>query len=135
MHLLHVDDYNNIAVQEEIYAAFAQGRFTAEHFERYYQNSINYEALIEAINNMKKKKQITIIEGVFLFRKALPELMDLRIFLSVDPKLASGRYKQRKKQVGDDRPVEVFEQIWLPAFERYCREEKPSQKADLAFSI
>jgi len=128
--LLHVDDFNNDDVQRRVYAAYNSGQITPELFELYYHHSIHYDALARAVTRSRARHDITVIEGVFLFKNSLNNLPDIRIFLSVDPKLARQRYLQRRKVSGDTRLSAVFDDIWLPAFRRYCDDARPEEKSD-----
>jgi len=134
--LIHVDDYNNQPVQAEIYAAYEAGKFTPALFEKYYTSSVNYGALKEVVcRELQADSVIIIVEGVFLYKPSLVDLFDLKVFLPVDPAVAKMRYQERKIQIGDTRPVSVFEHIWQPAFERYSAECQPHEIADKVFSI
>ena len=88
-------------------------------------------ALFHAIETEKGRTRYVIVEGVFLFKRPLPQILDFKVFLEAEPSVARHRFKQRRVEVRDERPVEVFDQIWLPAFERYCNEENPREAADL----
>lgn len=123
--LLHIDDYNNAEVQKLVYEAHEKGAFTDELLTLYYNNSIHYDAVRDALIASRKDFQVTIIEGVFLFKDCLASALDIKVFLSVDPSQAWARYVKRKDKVGDHRPASVFDEIWLPAFVRYCREVAP----------
>jgi uridine kinase len=129
--LLHVDDFNNDEVQDEVYEAFACGELTAAHLNKYYHSSVDYRALFDAIETGKKRTRYLIVEGVFLFKQPLRQILDFKVFLEAEPSVARGRFEQRRVQARDERPVEVFDEIWLPAFERYCNEENPREAADL----
>ena len=128
--LLHVDDFNNHDVQRQVYDAHNRGKLTLELFELYYHHSIDYDRLARAIPRSRARHDITIIEGVFLFKDSLNHLPDIRIFLSIDPKLARQRYRKRRRNAGDTRPLAVFDDIWLPAFRRYCDDVHPEQISD-----
>lgn len=132
--LLHIDDYNNRDVQDRVYTAYKEGVFTDELADFYYQNSIHYKAVAEAISASRQQYDVTLIEGVFLFKEGLSPLLDIKIFLPVSPDLAKSRYEKRRQQENDPRPLLVFDDIWLPAFERYCREEEPESKSDFLYS-
>ncbi len=129
--LLHVDDFNDDEVQNEVYDAFDSGALTAAHLDKYYRSSVNYRALFDAIEMEKERTRYVIVEGVFLFKQPLPQILDFKVFLKPEPSVARDRFEQRRVEVRDERPVEVFDQIWLPAFERYCNEENPREAADL----
>ncbi|VAV98149.1 hypothetical protein MNBD_ALPHA02-2357 [hydrothermal vent metagenome] len=128
--LLHIDDYNNRDVQDRVYTAHKEGVFTDELADIYYQNSIHYKVVAEAISASRQQYDVTLIEGVFLFKDDLVQSMDIKIFLSIEPSLARARYEKRKLSIADARPASVFDDIWLPAFNRYCREVKPESRSD-----
>lgn len=131
--LLHIDDYNNFETQKVIYEAHAQGAFTEDFLDLFYTDSIHYDNAAKAIAESRHHYAVTIIEGVFLFKDCLAPVMDIKIFLPVDPALAKARYVERKEQIGDDRPLSVFDDIWLPAFERYVREVQPENMSDFIY--
>ncbi len=128
--LLHIDDYNNHEVQKLIYEDHEKGNFSEELLDRYYQDSIHYDDVADAIISSRSRHDVTIIEGVFLFRDCLAPLLDIRVFLPIAVDMARTRYTIRKQQLGDSRDASVFDDIWLPAFQRYCRAEQPEEKCD-----
>lgn len=129
--LLHVDDYNDQPFQKDLYTAYESGRFDSESLDEYYCKSVVYEDLAKAIISHKKTCSVLIVEGVFLFKKCLGCDFDIKVFVEVDPLLARRRYQERKTKLGDQRPVEVFDDIWLPAYQRYLRGERPVENADI----
>lgn len=133
--LIHVDDFNNQETQKHIYEAHRDGAFGTAEFESYYAGSIHYEKLRAAIQKARSEQGLVIVEGVFLFKEALADLFDVAIFLTIETNVARTRYAKRKQEVGDMRPITVFDDIWVPAFERYCRENFPEAKADFVFQM
>jgi len=131
--LLHIDDYNNLAVQKQVYEAHQRQVFNAALLDLYYQDSIDYQTAAQAILSSRKDYDVTLIEGVFLFKDCLAPLLDIKVFLSVDPDTARDRYAKRRIQVGDRRLPSVFDDIWLPAFRRYCDEVQPADICDLTY--
>ena len=123
--LLHVDDFNNPIVQAEIYAVYETGGFNDETFERYYQDSIHYKDLRSAILAAQRSGHIVLVEGVFLFRTGLRDLFDAGVFIEVPFAEARVRFMRRRIEVKDTRSPSVFDDIWLPAFQRYCLEYRP----------
>ena len=79
--LLHVDDFNNDDVQGEVYEAFASGELTGAHLDEYYRSSVDYRALFDAIKMAKQRTRYVIVEGVFLFKQPLPQILDFKVFL------------------------------------------------------
>ncbi|PCJ35680.1 MAG: hypothetical protein COA93_02790 [Alphaproteobacteria bacterium] len=131
--LLHIDDYNNLDVQKLIYTAHQNNALTAPLLDLYYENSIHYDDVITAIAKARKSHDVTLIEGVFLFKDCLMASLDIKIFLPIDPDTARKRYLSRKIQENDPRPASVFDDIWLPSFTRYCAETQPEEKRDFSY--
>ena len=119
---LHVDDFNNQSVQAEVYGKFVNGHFNQHDVDHYYQNSVDYVALLRAIQAQKVFAGVLLVEGVFLFKPPLGALFDKKVFLQTSYANARKRYELRKSKVGDNRPIEVFDDIWVPTYERYCGE-------------
>ncbi|VAW01243.1 hypothetical protein MNBD_ALPHA01-702 [hydrothermal vent metagenome] len=128
--LLHIDDYNNHQLQKTIYQAHEKGEFSEELLDRYYHDSIHYDNVADAITSSRNSYDVTLIEGVFLFKDNPARLLDIKIFLPIAADMARTRYTIRKQQLGDSRDASVFDDIWLPAFQRYCQAEQPEEKSD-----
>jgi len=133
--LFHVDDFNNKGVQQRVYAAHASGEFSNEMFERYYNESVDYSALASAVTAATLPNQTVIVEGVFLYKPVLSHLFDYKVFLECDAGVARSRYAERRVDVVDDRPITIFDDIWLPAFTRYCDEFSPATIADTVIKV
>ena len=73
--LLHVDDYNNRPVQKQLYDSYMEGGFDAAALDRYYRESVDYEALAAAIKSARRDDVTVIVEGVFLYRDGLADLI------------------------------------------------------------
>ncbi len=131
--MLHIDDYNNLDVQKLIYTAHQDNALTAQLLDHYYENSLHYDDVIKAIASTRKSHDVTLIEGVFLFKACLMASLDIKIFLPIDPDTARERYLSRKIQENDHRPASVFDDIWLPSFTRYCAETQPEEKCDFSY--
>ncbi|UTW59267.1 hypothetical protein KFE96_02865 [Kordiimonas sp. SCSIO 12603] len=58
-------------------------------------------------------------------------MFDLRFEIDTSPTTARTRFVKRKEEVGDPRPVEVFDDIWLPAFQRYREEHSSGVEVDI----
>lgn len=132
--LLHIDDFNNHTVQKRIYDAYMRGVFTAEHFDTYYRESIDYKAAANAVTEAKSKG-LVIVEGVFLFKPQLNHLFDLRFEIDAPPGAARAWFAKRKNETGDLRPLEVFDDIWLPAFLRYKKEHGSHFSVDITVPV
>lgn len=132
--VLHIDDFNNLEAQSGIYQRYSQGHFSASDFDDYYANSIHYDDFRQDLLEARVNCDVLIAEGVFLFKESLIDLFDFKVFVEVDYEMARIRYQKRKLEVGDHRPVEVFDDIWLRSFLRYSEEDKPKAKSDFILS-
>lgn len=131
--LLHIDHYNNNAVQKKVYEAHIKGALTPDLLNLYYNESIDYEAAIAAISSSGQNTDVVIIEGVFLFKDIIVPLLDVRVLLLVTPDVARDRFRARKEIEHDSRPLTVFDDIWLPSYNRYNEEETPEEKSDFIY--
>jgi uridine kinase len=131
--LLHVDDFNNHQTQKKLYASYARGEFGVDEHEDYFQNSVCYDNLKDAILKAKQPGGIVVVEGVFLFKSSLKSLFNLKVLLKIPTALGRERYAHRRQVVGDERPVSVFSDIWVPAYNRYAAECDVEAVADLVF--
>ena len=129
--IFHIDDFNNEKVEKETYRAFASGNWNENDFDRYYESIIDFQKAREAIKKAAAINEIVIVEGIFIFRPKLKITFDYRIYLEVDASVALARFEQRRRLQGDARPVEIFEDIWVRAHNRYVSEVNPRQISDL----
>lgn len=129
--LLHVDKFCNVSVLNNVYTKFQNGTFTSDDLSSYYEQCINTRNLIEAIKLGKEESEILVLEGIFIFKPCLRDLIDFKIFLEVEERQALNRYVARKTSIGDELPIEVFSQIWVASHKMYRKEVNPKQYADL----
>ncbi len=130
--LLYVDTFNDKAVQSKIYAAYDAGGYSPDLQDIYYARSIHYVSLASAIKaEIAQGKGLVIVEGVFLFRPPIADILDFKVFLDVSAEQCRQNFFARKKHIGDPRPLSVFNDIWVPAFDRYCIEYNPKAQSDL----
>lgn len=120
--LLHVDDFNNSAFQQEFYARYCELGVAAGELDRYYSMSVNYAELERAIVAARQQSALVIVEGVFLYKPPLSQHIDFSIFIDCSFQLARQRYAKRRIEVNDTRPLSVFDDIWWPAYTRYIEE-------------
>jgi uridine kinase len=111
--------------------------------EKIFQTNI-FDPKTGKVNIAKKynlAKNLLVIEGIFLFhQKQLNDIFDLRIFL--DGSIADAdarRIKREKKKWGKDyfpesHPDSYFRIIKI-AFQRYLKEQKPKNQADLVLKV
>ena len=129
--IFHIDDFNNPKVENETYRAFASGNWNENDFDRYYESIIDFQKAREAVEEAAAINEIVIVEGIFIFRSQLNHIFNYRIYLEVDAAIALTRFEQRRRLQGDVRPVEIFEDIWVRAHNRYVSEVNPRQISDL----
>ena len=129
--LLHVDDFNDSVFQDSFYRRYVTNGVSAVELDNYYNRSICYSDLKEAILVGSIETNVLLVEGVFLYKPVLRELFTFKIFVDVDPQTATERYAKRRTQVGDTRPLAVMSDIWIPAFERYAKENNPRAISDM----
>lgn len=129
--VLHIDDFNDKQVQQEVYEAFEQRRFSPAHLDRFYNGSIDYPRAVEAIHASSLKPGLVLVEGVFLARDELVAFFDYFIYLQVETAVAEARFRERRISETKPRPLCVFRDLWAPAYERYLVEREPLQKSHL----
>ncbi len=129
--LIHVDDYCDSGVIKNVYTKFKNSSLTSADVNYYYEACIDTKKLLKAIYLAKDRNEILIIEGVFIFKTKLREVLDFKIYLDVDEKQAFNRFIARKKLSGYET---IFKDIWLAAHKIYCCEVNPKTFADLVVS-
>ena len=129
--IFHIDDFNNKKVEKETYSAFASGNWNENDFDRYYESIIDFQKAREAVEEAVAINVIVIMEGIFIFRPKLKITFNYRIYLEVDASVALARFEERRRLKGDDRPVEIFEDIWVRAHNKYVSEVNPQKICDL----
>ena len=68
------------------------------------------------------------MEGIFIFRPKLKITFNYRIYLEVDASVALTRFEERRCLKEDDWPVEIFEDNWVRAHNRYVSEINPKKR-------
>ena len=129
--IFHIDDFNNPKVEKETYRAFVSGNWNENDFDRYYEAIIDFQKARGAVEAASAKNGIVIVEGIFLFQPQLNNIFNYRIYLEVDVPVALTRFEERRRLKGDDRPVEIFKDIWVRAHNKYVSEINPQKICDL----
>ena len=129
--IFHIDDFNNEKVEKETYRAFASDNWNENDFDRYYESIIDFQKAREAVEAASASNEIVIVEGIFIFQPHLNNIFNYRIYLEVDVSVALTRFEERRRLKGDDRPVEIFEDIWVRAHNKYVSEINPQKICDL----
>lgn len=132
--LLHVDDFNDSVFQDSFYRRYITNGVSAIDLDNYYNRSICYRDLKEAILAHSSETNVLLVEGVFLYKPVLRELFTFKIFIDVALQTATERYAKRRTQVGDPRPLAVMSDIWIPAFERYASENNLRAISDIVIN-
>lgn len=129
--IFHIDDFNNKKVENETYRAFASGNWNENDFDRYYESIIDFQKARKAVGKAAAKNEIVIVEGIFIFKLQLNNIFNYRVYLEVDVSVALTRFEERRRLKGDDRPVEIFKEIWVRAHNKYVSEINPQKICDL----
>jgi len=132
---LDIDNFNNPAIENETYKAFASGSWDEENLNRYYELIINYSDVIRAVSESQKKYSIVILEGIFIYKPQLVDLFDLKIYLDVDISLGRKRFAKRWSLKRDKRPFDIYDEIWMLSHIRYESEVHPKRISDLVIDI
>ena len=129
--IFHIDDFNNPKVEKETYRAFVSGNWNENDFDRYYEAIIDFQKARGAVEAASASTEIVIVEGIFIFQPQLNNIFNYRIYLEVDASVALTRFEERRRLKGDDRPVEIFKDIWVRAHNKYVSEINPQKICDL----
>ena len=128
---LDIDNFNNSAIESETYKAFVSGSWDEEDLNKYYELIINYSDAIRAVSESKKKYSLVILEGIFIYKPQLVDLFDLKIYLDIDISLGRKRFAERRSLKQDNRPFEIYDEIWMLSHIRYESEVHPKRISDL----
>ena len=128
---LDIDNFNNSAIESETYKAFVSGSWDEEDLNKYYELIINFSDATRAVSESKKKYSLVILEGIFIYKPQLVDLFDLKIFLDIDISLGRKRFAERRSLKQDNRPFEIYDEIWMLSHIRYESEVHPKRISDL----
>jgi uridine kinase len=126
--VFHLEECADATARQEILAA-------GPDFQRYCDESIDYDLARQSIKELTAESGVLIAEGIFLYTGALLDLFDLRIYLDVEPANARVRLEGGKSAAGDGKSNALFDSLIQPAFELYLREYAPMASADLVVDI
>lgn len=131
--IIHVDDYDFPEVLDSVYGKLENGELTPNDVDSYYDGVIDTKGLLEAITAAKEVSDILILEGIFIFKPYLIEMIDFKIYLEIDKEKAIDRFIKRDEIVSDSVPeaTALFNDVWFASHIRYCNEVKPRDIADL----
>ena len=133
-HHLDIDNFNNPTIESETYKVFESDLWDEENLERYYKLIINYNEVIRAVSESKKKYPIVILEGIFIYKPQLMDLFDLKIYLNIDIFLGRKRFTKRRSLKQDKRPFDIYDKIWMLSQIKYESEVHPKQISDLVIN-
>ena len=128
---LDIDNFNNRAIESETYKAFVSGSWDEKDLNKYYKLIINYSDAIRAVSEYKKKYPLVILEGIFIYKPQLADLFDLKIYLDINISLGRKRFAKRRILKQDQRPFEIYDEIWMLTHIRYESEVHPKRISDL----
>lgn len=72
---------------------------------------------------------MVIVEGVYSLRHELRDFYDFRIWVNCPKEVYLARGLERDSSIEESRAI--WENVWIPAEERYAREHQPERVADL----
>ena len=75
--------------------------------------------------------RLTVVEGSYALHRALRGAYDLKVFLSIDPKLQRARILKRN---GAEK-LKQFEALWIPLEEAYFAAEGIESMCDLRYAM
>jgi len=131
--IIHVDDFIVPDVLDRVYDSVYRGEFTSDDLDLYYHSANDMEKLLEAITTAKESSDILLVEGIFLFKPALRDLIDFKIYLDVEKDVAIDRFLARHEIVGDEvlTATAIFNEVWYASHLKYCSEAEPQKAADI----
>lgn len=127
---LNIDNFNNLTIESETYKAFVSGSWKEEDMKKYYEFIINYNELIGAVSESKKKYPVVILEGIFIYKPQLVGLFDFKIYLKVNMSIGRERFAKRRHFKEDKRPFEIYDEIWMLSHLKYQSEVHPKRISD-----
>ncbi|MBA7638310.1 Phosphoglycolate phosphatase [subsurface metagenome] len=77
---------------------------------------------------------IALVEGVFIFRQALRDYFDLRIFVDISPETSLERVRTRHRLEGKREEMELKERYdnrYLPGQDIYLNDDKPKEHSQI----
>ena len=105
--------------------------------------------IIHAINHLSNESEIryinldqnslVIVEGIFLYRKDLPDIFDFKIWLNININMTITRALNRKREI--DKHLDInsiiqrYQSRFIPAQNFHIERDKPLDKADLIVDI
>jgi glycine/serine hydroxymethyltransferase/uridine kinase len=151
--IIHIDDFHNPK----------KTRYSdKDELKNYYENSFNYEVLNQLLEELKigdnqkitldlldlesdtkslrktyqvDENTIILVEGVFLFRKEIVNIFDLKIWLEIDPdKVIERAIKRGELEKYGQAKIDKYSSKYIPTQKIYIENHRPQQQADLVIS-
>ena len=129
--VVDIDTFNVKAIEDHTYESFSKKQFTNKDLEMYYSQIIDFNLARKKILELIDNYSITIIEGIFIYKKEFVDLFDIKVFLEIDYQIAIERFQLGQKRNNDTRSMEIFEEIWASTHFRYLKEIDPKNLSDL----
>ncbi len=95
-----------------------------------YQGELSNEKVIHKILEIGTGK-IVILEGIFALNNKLESYYDYKIWIECPALAGYKRGLKRDIELNGIDNTDKWENVWMPREEKYTREEKPQDKADL----
>jgi len=128
--VVNIDLYNVKTIENHTYTSSSK-QITNKNLEIYYNQIIDFNLAHKKILELIDNCSVIIIEGIFIYKKELLDLFDLKVFLTVNHSIAIERFRLRQERNNDIRPISIFKKIWIPSHIRYLEEVKPEQLSDI----
>jgi uridine kinase len=131
--IVHIDDFCVPEILDRVYDRVDKGEFTSRDIDSYYEECTDMKRLIDAIASAQENSDFLIIEGIFIYKPPLRELIDFKVYLDVDKDVAIERFLSRHEIIGDEVPkaTAIFNNVWYASHLKYCSEASPLEAADI----
>ncbi len=113
----------------------------ASEFIAYFENTFDYAALVQTLESVRNsaslvdsnRRNIVLVEGVFLLRKELYHWWDFTVWIEVDTSVIMKRALRRDKQYFGSRSAVrgIYENRCLPAQDYHILRDLPKKNADI----
>lgn len=128
--LVHVDDFI-IPSKDRKVAGTA-------HVD-YFENTFNFDSFVKKLKSEAEATglQVVVGEGVFLFRKEIVDIWDLRIWLEMSPERSIERGATRDADFfgGLDIASTQYSTRFMPAYKYHIERDQPAESADYVFEV
>ncbi len=104
----------------------------------YFENTFDHTALAAHVAELRKGgADVVVAEGVFLFRRELVDLWELRVWLEMGAEQSVRRGAKRDAEYfgSEDKARAEYERRFVPAYNYHLERDRPAEQADLVFNV